>query len=1053
MTTGPVLDDRDREELLADLRELAENYTEEWDPTTEDVGTTLLYIFSEFGMDVIQRLRSVPEKHRIAFLDTFDFSRRPPQPARLPLTVEVSETLEENVAIPGGTQAIAESTTGETVVFEVAQEDGFEATASSLTGLHSVDPGSDAIYCHDDCLGEPSDTLFDGENRQSHHLYLGHDEVLNLEPGSRVTLHVGTTVAREVFDDELVWEYYGEVEGEEAAWRELTGPSTSDGMAGGEGITDLGQLQAELQAARSTSDDGTLEFVFEIDGETSETEIAGVESRWIRCRSTSDDPAVFAIEIEVIELEVGRDESGNRIRPDGVLSNDVPLTVDGEETVHPFGRLPQPPSTFYLASEEALTKRGAEVSVSFSPALAADGGTASTEDADAVDDDREDASGAGVFGGPPETSWEYWDGNGWSRLDLERDGTDTFREPGTVTFTVPDDLEATTVSGHDNHWLRVRLVSGNYGRPEFEISADGTRGEMTNQPEPPGYGDVWITYERDGERFESILARNNGEYDDEVAAGLGGFEPFEACAVEGQAIYFGFDDDLRDGPITLYLSLAETTYPRTFDPAIEWEYCVDPRRNAWDALEVRDGTAGLTESGIVRLNVPEPTTATSRFGRTAHWIRARVTGDEFEREGLPTGDGPDAVEVDRGRSASREPPTVQGVYPNTQWAYNRETTEDATLGSSDGSHDQTFECPAAPVTDIDLWVDESPTLSQSEREELGQRWPTRVRRERTPAGEERFWVNWRAVSDFLDSAASDRHYTVDRTNGLVHFGNGQRGKIPPAGEDNVRATVTTGGGSEGNVEAGAISELRSPIPLVDGVENPLPSDGGADAESTSTVLDRAPRQIRNRGRAVTATDFEDVAMNACRELATVKCEPGMDASGERALGWVTLLIVPNARREKPLPSTELKDRVRSAVSERAPAPLVEHPQPKIAVRGPNYAELSVDCSVGTNEARSISMLKDRVVEALEGYLHPLSGGDEGHGWAFGEFPELSKLEECVASVEGVARVGSLDVTYLEGGEEITVRRSDDVPRLPRDTLVTSGSHEVSVSMNGTGGDS
>jgi hypothetical protein len=106
MIDGPVVDGRDQQALLEDLRGLAEQYTDQWDPNSPDNGTVLLQIASRFGADVIQRLESVPEKHRLAFLDELGFDREPPQAARLPLTVTVSSDLDRNVAIPGGTQAV-----------------------------------------------------------------------------------------------------------------------------------------------------------------------------------------------------------------------------------------------------------------------------------------------------------------------------------------------------------------------------------------------------------------------------------------------------------------------------------------------------------------------------------------------------------------------------------------------------------------------------------------------------------------------------------------------------------------------------------------------------------------------------------------------------------------------------------------------------------------------------------------------------------------------------------------------------------------------------------
>ena len=152
MSDGPTVDDRDRAELLAALRQRANNYTDEWDPHTDDAGTTLLLLFSRFGTDVINRLNDVPHKHRVAFLNALDFDRRPPQSARVPLTFTTTADIESNVVVHGGTQVLAETDDGETVTFEVPQDDGFEATPATLQSVYSVTPASNSIYSHTDEL-------------------------------------------------------------------------------------------------------------------------------------------------------------------------------------------------------------------------------------------------------------------------------------------------------------------------------------------------------------------------------------------------------------------------------------------------------------------------------------------------------------------------------------------------------------------------------------------------------------------------------------------------------------------------------------------------------------------------------------------------------------------------------------------------------------------------------------------------------------------------------------------------------------------------------------
>ncbi|MEF8854062.1 MAG: putative baseplate assembly protein, partial [Haloarculaceae archaeon] len=770
-------------------------------------------------------------------------------------------------------------------------------------------------------------------------------------------------------------------------------------------------------------------------------------------------------------VERGEDEGG--IEPADLLANDVPLSLGGEEDIFPFGRVPSPPSTLYVASEEALTKKGARLDLRFEPpagdrdfeptggngpdAGSGDGGHTTDEGDDGDEYGRPAAMsvGAGALEGEPELSWEYWDGNGWSRLPLLADETDRFREHGTVSFEVPEDLDETSVSGHDDFWIRARLVGGNYGQPRYEITEEGRRGEMIEGPSPPRFAGLAIHYSQQAQPFQHVVTENNRSYQavDTEREPLA-LTPFVGVPDDSQTLYLGFDDTLRNGPINLFVPTDDERYPRTFDPGMRWEFCADPEGDEWRKLEVIDGTEGLTERGIASLNFPEATTPFSRFGQTRHWIRVRVTGDEFYRG--PTGpairkEGERIVELTReDRTAVADlarPPTLVGIHPNTQWAYNEETVEDEILGSSDGSHQQSFECRRAPVTDIECWVDEVDALSRAERRDLEATAPGAVRRVPESDSEPvEFWVRWEVVPDFLESGPEDRHIRVDRTRGTVEFGDGQRGRIPPAGENNVRVTYKTGGGSGGNVVAGAIDELREPITLVDSVTNLRPSDGGADVESMEAVVSRAPEGIKNKGRAVSPRDYEQVAKAASRELATVKCEPELDQRGNRRPGWVTLLIVPRGQRDRPVPSMELRSRVENAVQERAPATLTGREEQRITVRGPHYAAVSVDATVHTDGIESVSTLKETVESGLDEFFHPLSGGSDGDGWGFGQTPRLATVSSFIDGIEGVDTVAGVAMTVDRRGEEVRVLSEGDVPTLETDTLVCSGAHDVTVHM-------
>ena len=593
---------------------------------------------------------------------------------------------------------------------------------------------------------------------------------------------------------------------------------------------------------------------------------------------------------------------------------------------------------------------------------------------------------------------------------------------------------------------------------------------LTKTPNPPVYGDVTVNYEHSDLTFSTIVRRNNGAYSGDLSERDTEFDPFVSLPDDEQTVYLGFDRRLENGPITLFFVIDDATYPQQFDSGVQWECCTGETEPTWTQLDVRDQTAGLTERGIVMLTFPTPTTEVELFNRRRHWIRARLTKDEFtteldgehesivsEPEGRepervrkaesrgrtvdPTGNGDGRSSTPANMTTERTtlPPVLSGVYPNTQWAHNKITVEDEILGSSDGSHEQSFACSHAPVIDIDLWVDALNTTSAGERRRLLENRPDDVRREHDSRGElKAFWVRWTAVDDFLESGPQDRHYVVNRTLGTVQFGDGDNGKIPSSGQDNIKATYTTGGGSDGNVDPWTITDLKSSIALVDTVTNPTSANGGTDIESTDTLVSRSTNRLRHRGRAVTPRDYEQVAKAEFPELARVACVTDAE-------NCVTVYIVPNAQREKPVPSMELKHQVRRTLYDRAPASLVADDDRDIVVRGPSYSELSVQATVRTHSVKSVSLLKSTIEDRLDGFLHPLTGND-GVGWSFGTLPTRESIVDVITDIDAVTTVLNIDATVTVNGEQRSLAGRRGLETLPNNALVCHGPHQLSVTM-------
>lgn len=143
-------------------------------------------------------------------------------------------------------------------------------------------------------------------------------------------------------------------------------------------------------------------------------------------------------------------------------------------------------------------------------------------------------------------------------------------------------------------------------------------------------------------------------------------------------------------------------------------------------------------------------------------------------------------------------------------------------------------------------------------------------------------VIWHAVPDFLDAGPHDRVYVtrIDAEGDvIVTFGDGVNGARLPTGSDNVRARYRKGLGLAGRVAAHQLNQAMTRPLGLSGVDNPLPSDGGANPQSADGVRANVALTVRTLERTVSLLDYEDFA-RAYAGIAKALALPLWDEGGE-----------------------------------------------------------------------------------------------------------------------------------------------------------------------------
>jgi Baseplate J-like protein len=290
-------------------------------------------------------------------------------------------------------------------------------------------------------------------------------------------------------------------------------------------------------------------------------------------------------------------------------------------------------------------------------------------------------------------------------------------------------------------------------------------------------------------------------------------------------------------------------------------------------------------------------------------------------------------------------------------------------------------------------------------------------------------TTWTQVDNFGRAGRNDTVYVLDPTAGTVTFGDGIRGQRPPAGTIIVAQTYAYGGGSDGNLAARSIKAIQ---PAIGTVRHEWPTTGGCDGETVADAERRIPAFLAHRDRAVTAGDFQALAL-ATPGLTLGRAEvvqglmPGADPAATRTNvpGVVSVFVFPDqpiALGNGPVATLAQLKEVFAYLRQRiliGTQLFVLSAEPV-----PIYAGVSIQILSGADTAATVQ----GVQQALASYLWSLPpGGPDGGGWPIGRTVAADELLTQAARVPGVLAADAVGL-YVRTGSAWTQMSS--VPLKP-----------------------
>lgn len=191
------------------------------------------------------------------------------------------------------------------------------------------------------------------------------------------------------------------------------------------------------------------------------------------------------------------------------------------------------------------------------------------------------------------------------------------------------------------------------------------------------------------------------------------------------------------------------------------------------------------------------------------------------------------------------------------------------VGSSDGTAFQSFTLGTSPVVDSSVQVFVDGSL-------------------------------WTAVADFVSSTSTSYHFRTEIDSegvGTIHFGDGETGRIPRVGANNIRAVYRVEADSDGNVGADSIIVNRSGMSRITGITNPQsakgwePLEGGGGDDDLERLKLDGVASLRTARRVVTLSDVETFATQFKDSRGDSPVKRAKAISGLEGTNSVNLFVV------------------------------------------------------------------------------------------------------------------------------------------------------------------
>lgn len=985
------------EKIWESIRKRAESYTPEMsiDTCNMGAGSALAMAYTQMLTGTIKKLSRIVQKNRIAFYNELGAQRLPAVPSHGRVQFLLVNEEVEGTVVEAGTTVLGsdDGFPDGQAVFETCEE--LYVTPAQISDLYQTCDRYDSIFRLYDRkeMEWSSISLFspDGKNLQEHEMYFAHDTLLSIEMEAYIAL---TCYAQ---GDALLMP-------EDVS--ALADPNQAE-------FTYYSTQGWTLFASVQTSADGLIFYKGKEQPAFQRKVIQGQENFWIRLRILHFS-AFSDMGLERVRLSSWNQE----VPPDIVVGAQGELNTS---KFFPFGESLSLYQEIYFGSEEVLSRRGAQVTLSFHihfvklPLPTNHSEEMNWEwimkQSDLKRDPEVDVTIGSVI-------WEYYNGSGWTRLFQDDRYFDAFSVPNegggqyrTVQFICPDNMELTLIGGRETYGIRARIVKINH---MYRLSGQYMIPVLENTS-------LRYRYVGTGLLPQQCIFHNNLEYTCLEMNGFNGNSlglPFFQTGVEEMAIYMGFEVPPIGSPIKIWFCLRSDG--RCGGSPLLWEYWNGQR---WRNVSLVDETNHFSETGTVSFAGNADMDRKRLFGKLRYWLRIRDVENAYgSREAV--GRCPVLSRIDMNTAA------VRNIHRRQREYFQIETYQE----------DKLFQLLENNIYEVKVYVDESEHLSAEEIAVWKQRQSEIPGQSDMPASE-RIWVEWDRVDDFSASGPLDRHFVIHPLEGELLFGDGRCGRIPCASrQENILVDYCSGGGEYTNLREKGISRLSRSIGYIRQVTNQDVMTGGCDAETTEETMERLAGRIRHQNKIVSVRDMEQIVLGLARDVRTVKCFVGYDDTGKKMHGAVTLVVLQKQFSQGNRYFAELRERILQYVRDKGCVPLVDNQ--KLFVISPKLIKIRLYIELCVENYNQVFQVKKTVLERLEQFFClDVPGARE-----IGNFPDIMQIQNTIYDIPGIVWVRKMMMNGYTADASGWTEVDVDAVRTHPYILPVNGEHEIIIEV-------